>query len=147
MFEVIQICQTFDMATITKFEELEIWQLARLQTNDFGWLLINTALSKDYELRNQMNRSSGSVMDNIAEGFERSGNQEFKHFLVIAKGSNGEFRSQLYRCLDRKYIDGKKFEELYAKNAKLGNKIMSFIQYLQHTTFKGQSRKTNESAT
>lgn len=74
------------MATITKFEELKIWQLARLQTNDFDWLISKTPLAKDYELRNQMNAYSGSVMDNIAGGFERSGNAEFKNFLVIAKG-------------------------------------------------------------
>ena len=118
------------MATISKFEELEIWQLAKLQTNNFDWLVTNTLLAKDYELRNQMNASSGSVMDNIAEGFERSGNNEFKNFLVIAKGSNGEYRSQLYRCLDRKYIMQEKFDELYTKNIKIGNKIMSFIYYL-----------------
>ena len=84
------------MATITKFEDLEIWRLARIQTNDFDELIKATLLSKDFELRNQMNASSGSVMDCIAEGFERSGNSEFKNFLLIAKGSNGEFRSQLY---------------------------------------------------
>lgn len=134
------------MATITKFEELEIWQLARLQTNDFDWLVLNTPLAKDYELRNQMNASSGSVMDNIAEGFERSGNAEFKNFLVISKGSNGEYRSQLYRCLDRKHINQEKFEELYQKNIRIGNKIASFINYLQHSNYKGQSRKPNESS-
>lgn len=134
------------MATITRFEELEIWQLARLQTNDFDWLVSNTPLQKDFELRNQMNASSGSVMDNIAEGFERSGNVEFKNFLVIAKGSNGEFRSQLYRCLDRKHVVKEKFEELLEKNIKLGNKIPSFIHYLQHTSYKGQSRKPDESS-
>ena len=134
------------MATITKFEALEIWQLARLQTNDFDLLVLNTPLAKDYELRNQMNASSGSVMDNIAEGFERSGNTEFKNFLIIAKGSNGEFRSQLYRCLDRKYISKETLDELYIKNSKLGNKIASFINYLQHSNYKGQSRKPNASS-
>lgn len=134
------------MATITWFVELEIWQLARLQTNDFDWLVLNTLLSKDYELRNQMNASTGSVMDNIAEGFERSGNTEFKNFLVIAKGSNGEYRSQLYRCLDRLYINHEKFEELYNRNMKLGGKIASFIHYLQHSKLKGQSRRPNEPA-
>ena len=134
------------MATNTKFEDLEIWQLARVQTNDFDKLVETTSLSKDFELRNQMNASSGSVMDCIAEGFERSGNSEFKNFLIIAKGSNGEFRSQLYRCVDRKHIVQEKFDVLYAKNVTLGNKMMSFITYLQNSGFKGQRYKTKDSS-
>ena len=135
----------FVMATIRKFEDLEIWQLARLQSNDFDKLVASTALSRDFELRNQMNASSGSVMDCIAEGFERSGNSEFKNFLLLAKGSNGEFRSQLYRCLDRKHIVPEKFDELCAKNALLGNKIMSFGSYLQTSTYKGLRYKNSDS--
>lgn len=135
------------MATITTFEDLEIWQLARVQTNDFDLMVESTLLSKDFELRNQMNASSGSVMDCIAEGFDRSGNAEFKNFLTIAKGSNGEFRSQLYRCLDRKHIQQQKFDELYHKNIVLGNKIMSFIIYLQRSSFKGQRYKSKDSLT
>ena len=132
------------MATITKFEDLDTWNLARIQSKDFYYLSHNTSLSKDYELKNQMNAASGSVMDCIAEGFERSGNLEFKNFLTIAKGSNGEFRSQLYRCLDRRHISIEKFNDLYTRNVSLGKKIMSFINYLQKTKYKGQSRRTNE---
>ena len=134
------------MATITKFEELDIWQLARAQTNDFLFLVESTSIAKDYELRNQMNASSGSVTDCIAEGFERSGNNEFKNFLVMAKGSNGEYRSQLYRCLDRKYISKEKFDGLYARNITIGNKLMSFITYLQNSNYRGQSRKQKDSS-
>ena len=108
------------MPTIKRFEDLEIWQLARIQTNDFDAIVAEGTLAKDYELRNQMNASSGSVMDCIAEGFERSGNSEFKNFSIIAKGSNGEFRSQLYRCLDRKHISQSRFDELYDRNIVLG---------------------------
>jgi len=134
------------MATITKFEDLEIWQLARLQTKDFNKVVETTSLAKDFELRNQMNASSGSVMDCVAEGFERSGNNEFKNFLLIAKGSNGEFRSQLYRCLDRKHIQQKLFDELYTKNVMLGNKLMSFINYLQNSAYKGQRYKSKDTS-
>src|SRR5512138_1655669 len=129
------------MATINRFEDLDIWQLAFAQTQDFDTLVETTPLSKDFGPRNQMNTSAGSVMDCIAEGFERSGNNEFKNLLVIAKGSNGEFRSQLYRCLNRKYITQKKFDELYFKNELLSKKIMSFISYLQKTEYKGQRYK------
>jgi len=135
------------MGTINRFEDLEIWQLAMSQCSDFDLLVETTLLAKDFELRNQMNASSGSVMDCIAEGFERSGNNEFKNLLVIAKGSNGEFRSQLYRCLNRKHIIKEKFDELYSKNEILGKKIMAFIKYLQQTEFKGQRYKKEETST
>src|SRR5574339_201699 len=141
MFEVLKI---HFMATVKRFEDVEIWQLALSQTQAFDFLVETTPLAIDFGLRNQMNTSSGSVMDWIAEGFERSGNNEFKNFLVIAKGSNGEFRSQLYRCLNRKYITKEKFDELYSKNEIVGKKIMSFILYLQKTEFKGQRHKTSE---
>jgi len=134
------------MATVKRFEDLEIWQLAKLQCSDFDSLVETTPLSKDFALRNQMNASSGSVVDCIAEGFERSGNSEFKNFLIVAKGSNGEFRSQLYRCLNRKHILKEKFDELYSKNVTLGNKIMSFINYLQNSSYKGQRYKKNDPA-
>ena len=83
------------MATITKFEDLEIWKLAREQANQIYKLTQDGGFSKDFELKNQINKSSGSVMDNIAEGFERFTNKEFAKFLIISKGSNGEVRSQL----------------------------------------------------
>lgn len=120
------------MATINRFEDLDIWQLAFAQTQDFDILVETTPLSKDF------------VMGCIAEGFERSGNNEFKNLLVIAKGSNGEFRSQLYRCLNRKYITQQKFDELYSRNEVLGKKLMSFISYLQKTEFKGQRYKIHD---
>ncbi|MFL5808667.1 MAG: four helix bundle protein [Flavisolibacter sp.] len=135
------------MSTITKFEDLHIWQLARLQVTDFNKLREVTSLGNDFPLRNQMNSSSGSVMDCIAEGFDRSGNAEFKHFLLIAKGSNAEYRSQLYRCLDRKHLNNHEFNELFRKNVILGNKIMAMISYLQKANFKGQRFKSNESST
>src|SRR5215510_1531431 len=134
------------MPTITRFEDLEIWQLARIQTNDFDTLIQTTSLARDFELKNQMDASSGSVMDCIAEGFERSGNVEFKNFLIIAKGSNGEFRSQLYRCLDRKHIPQSRFDELYQKNITLGGKLMAFVNYLQKSDFKGEARKSKRSS-
>ena len=135
------------MATITTFEELEVWKLSRAQVVDFNSLIEQTSLCKDYELRNQMNAASGSVMDNIAEGFERAGNIEFKNFLVIAKGSNGEFRSQLYRCLDRGHISQETFDGLYQKNMTISSKLMSFILYLHHSSLKGQNRKPKDTTT
>lgn len=73
------------MGKIEKFEDLQVWQLAREICRDVWQLLETTTISKDFELKNQMNRSSGSVMDNIAEGFERNGKREFIQFLSIAR--------------------------------------------------------------
>lgn len=63
----------------------------------------------NYRLINQIEGAAGSVVDNIAEGFERGGNKDFMQFLYIAKGSCAEFRSQLYRAFDRKYITDGEF--------------------------------------
>jgi len=88
------------MATIREFEELEIWQEARRLSKEIIEIVKTTELKTDYKLKDQIKGSSGSVMDNIAEGFERDGNLEFRQFLSIAKGSAGESRSQLYRVFD-----------------------------------------------
>ncbi len=105
------------MATIKQFEDLEIWKIARTLCQDiFEIANSNTGLKNDYKLYNQINASSGSIMDNIAEGFERNGNREFIQFLSIAKASCGETRSQLYRIVDRKYITSENFEQLKQKH-------------------------------
>ena len=100
------------MAQIKSFEDFEICQMARILSDDIWQIIQTTSLKTDIKLRNQINGSSGSIMDNIAEGFERDGNKEFNHFLSIAKASCGETRSQLYRCIDRKHIDQETLEEL-----------------------------------
>lgn len=130
------------MATITKFEDLEIWQLANSLSNEIYDVIKSTDLDTDYALKNQIDRSTMSISDNIAEGFEREGNKEFIHFLSIAKGSCGETRSQLYKVSYRKYIDDKKFEELKSKTKLISKKISTFMKYLKNTEYKGN--KFNE---
>ena len=93
------------MATIRTFVELEIWKLA-FEFNGKIFSITQTGLlSKDYALKDQMNRCAGSITDNIAEGFGRGGRMEFIQFLSIARGSTSEVQSQIIRCLQRGYID------------------------------------------
>lgn len=129
------------MAKIERFEDLDIWQLAREICNDVHHIIETTSLSQNYVLRNQMDRSSGSIMDNISEGFERSGNREFIQFLSISKASCGELRSQLYRTLDRKHIDEKTFDVLLEKVLLESKKISAFINYLAKSEYRGSKFK------
>lgn len=129
------------MAGIKRFEDLEIWQLARSLCHNIYLLAENSDLRNNYKLFNQIDGSSGSVMDNIAEGFERNGNKEFIQFLYIAKASCGETRSQLYRILDRKFITQNEFDNLKGQSENLSKKISGFIAYLINSDLKGSKYK------
>lgn len=99
---------------IEKFEDLVAWQRARELTKDIYSITNQGEFSKDFGLRDQIRKASVSIMSNIAEGFERGGRSEFHHFLVIAKGSCAELRSQLYVALDVGYINKAVFKDLYS---------------------------------
>jgi four helix bundle protein len=99
---------------IEKFEDLIAWQKARELTKDIYRVTKQDALFKDFGLRDQIRRASVSIMSNTAEGFERGSRSEFHQFLVIAKGSCAELRSQLYVALDVEYIDTMTFQKLDA---------------------------------
>jgi four helix bundle protein len=126
------------MATIKKFEDLEIWQLSRRLENKVFDETEKGKLSGDYKLKDQMNASSGSIMDNIAEGFGRASRLEFVQFLSISNGSGNELQSQLYRSLDRKYISRPTFDELYLLTDLVCKKINAFMSYLNKSAIKGQ---------
>jgi four helix bundle protein len=129
------------MATITRFEDLEVWQLARALCKEIYSLTFIEPIKSDYRLKDQMRGSSGSAMDNIAEGFERASQLEFINSLSYSKGEVGELKSQLYRCLDNKYISQKVFDDLYAKADILTKKIFTFISYLNTSKIRGQKFK------
>jgi len=130
------------MATINKFEDLEIWQLARKICKIIFEYTSRTPFYKDFSLRDQINRSSGSIMDNTSEGFEREGRKELIQYLSISKASAGECRSQLYRAYDRKYITKEEFEELHKLLIQESQKIRSFINYLKGSDYRGVKYKT-----
>ncbi len=125
------------MAKIERFEDLQCWQKARELENTVYGLSTIGAFSKDYALKDQINRASGSVMDNIAEGFGRSGNKELIHFLIISRASAFEVQSQLYRALDRKHINADEFSKVSEQTKQVISIISGFIIYLRSSERKG----------
>ena len=121
--------------TIERFEDLEIWQEAR----DLCRRVLTSRgdFCRDFKFRDQIRNSSGSIMDCIAEGFERGGNKEFIQFVSIAKGSCGETRSQSYRAFDYQYITQHDLSDLLERTVRLSKKMSSFMNYLKSSNFKG----------
>lgn len=131
------------MAKIEKFEDIESWKLAREITSLIYEASGREKFSRDFALVNQIRRASISVLSNIAEGFERSGNKEFLQFLAIAKGSCREVRAQLYVALDQKYIEENEFRRISNKLTEASRLISGLIKYLQQTELKGSKFKQN----
>ena len=129
------------MATFKKFEEIVSWQKARELNNKLRLCIKKNAFDRNYKFVNQIMASCGSIMDNIAEGFERNGNREFIQYLYISKGSCGEFRSQLYRALDSNYLIQSEFDELYKLSFEISVLIQKLIHYLQSSSLKGAKYK------
>ena len=125
----------------TSFEDLRIWQSARALSKEIYRISRFPEFSKDYRFVGQITSAMGSVMDNIAEGFERDGNKEFFQFLSIAKGSCGEVRSQLYRAYDAGYIDEDLFNTLLGKIKALSSSIFHFMNTLKASEITGKKHK------
>lgn len=129
------------MSKVERFEDLKTWQIAREICQMIHKLTIKDQFSRDFKLVGQIKGSSGSIMDNIAEGFERDGNKEFIQFLTFSKGSCGETRSQLYRALDYQYITQDEFDIAYKMALEESKMLKSFIQYLKESDLKGNRFK------
>jgi four helix bundle protein len=125
------------MSKIEQFEDLKVWQKARLVNLRIYKLSNQSSFSKDFGLRDQMRRASISISSNIAEGFERNGNKEFNQFLSIAKASAGEIRSQLYIAKDLEYITETQFNETITDLLEISKMINGLISYLKTTELKG----------
>lgn len=126
------------MATVKRFEDLLVWQKARVVYQHIIVLSCLPALEREWRLKEQIKSSAGSIMDNIAEGFGRMGNREFVNFLLIANGSAMEVRSQLTRCLDQGYISPVTHDELMTLLDEISRMIFSLIKYLRKNDKTGQ---------
>jgi four helix bundle protein len=119
------------MTTVTRFEELDVWQRARELANLIYDLSEAGAFARDFGLRDQMRRAAVSIMSNIAEGFESRTQALFIEFLGRAKASSGELRSQLYIALDRKYLTQEEFNRAFDLAETCSKQLARLIQYLE----------------
>ena len=117
---------------IDRFEDAEVWRLARSFASKVYLLTLKGKLADDYSFRDQLRRTAVSIMANIAEGFERKSNKELSRFLFIAKGSAGELRSHLYLARDINYIDKKVFDEFMKEVLIISKSLSGFIKYLRN---------------
>lgn len=129
------------MATIKRFEEIKAWQEARELARLVYETTRNGALSRDYGLKEQIQRAAVSVASNIAEGFARNGNREFAKFLWIAKGSAAEVQSQLYTAKDVGYISETQFKNIFEKAESCSLLIYRFLKSLRASDLAGERYK------
>ena len=129
------------MAVVRDFEELAIFQKARELSKKIYPITQRGEFKYDTRFVQQIRAAVGSIMDNIAEGFERTGNKEFLNFLYIAKGSCGEVRSRLIRANDLGYMTKEEYDELYTECRKLSAGIMNFIKEIRTSEYAGAKYK------
>lgn len=120
-----------DMTKIERFEDLQSWQKARQLTNMIYDLTEHPRFSKDFRLSNQIQGAAGSVMHNIAEGFDSGTNAEFIRFLKMSRRSASEVQSELYLALDRKYINQDELNKAYNLATESKRLINGMISYLR----------------
>jgi four helix bundle protein len=125
------------MAKIERFEDIESWKKSRELTKQVYEITSIGEFKRDFGLKDQLRKAAVSILSNIAEGFERGGDQEFLQFLAVAKGSCGEVRAQLYVALDQGYLPRDRFESLTALTKEISRLISGFMQYLRQSSFRG----------
>jgi len=127
--------------SVRRFEDLVVWQKARVLTNEIYKITKKPEFSKDLGLKDQIQRASVSIMSNIAEGFERGSKEEFIQFLYISCGSCGEVRTQLYVAKDQNYISEEEFQKLQDLAAEVSRLIYHLIESVKTESFRGQKYK------
>lgn len=121
------------MATIKRFEDLETWKNARIFVKTIYTVTTEEAINRDYSYRDQIRRAAISIMNNIAEGFGRYSNKEFRRFLDIAVASGLEVKSMIYLGEDLSYMTKEIKNDLVEQNEKLHYQLLAFIKYLRST--------------
>ena len=119
------------MAKIERFEDVRSWQMARELTNAVYAMTRDGEFTRDFGLKDQIRRAAGSVMHNIAEGFDAGSDAEFVRFLVYARRSATEVQSQLYLALDQNYIAKTDFDQMYQLSTACKKSINALIRYLK----------------
>ena len=117
--------------TVNNFEELNVWKDAKNMVVAVYKTTSKSPLNQDFGFKDQIQRATISIMNNIAEGFERDNNKEFVRFLTYSKGSAGEVRSMLYIALDLEYITKEQFQKLYDLSILIIKQIASLKKYLK----------------
>jgi len=129
------------MSKIERFEDILAWQKARELTKSVYARTKVGPFARDFGLKDQIQRASVSIMGNVAEGFDRGGDNEFVQFLSFSKGSCGEVKSHLYVALDQQYVTPTQFTELYNSADEVGRLLSGFMGYLRQSTLKGRKFK------
>lgn len=119
------------MTAFKSFEEIISWKKARILCREIYLLSANDKFSKDFGLKDQIRRSAVSVMANIAEGYERKSDGDFKRFLNISKGSLAEVKSHLYISLDLEYVSDEQFKKLIIDIDEINKTLYGLINYLK----------------
>lgn len=114
-----------------KFEELPCWIKARELCQAVYQIINLTGFKNDFKFRDQIWDAAGSVMDNIAEGFDDGSTREFIRFLGYSQRSSSEVQSQLYRAIDCGYIDQSQFDNVYEIASECRKQIKGFRKYLR----------------
>lgn len=129
------------MGKIERFEDIDAWKRARELTKVIYEVTGQGKIATDFSLKDQLRRASLSIMANIAEGFERGGNKEFRQFLAQAKGSVGEIKSILYAALDAGMTSPEQFQLIAGLASDTSRLLAGFLRYLKDTDKRGSKFK------
>jgi four helix bundle protein len=117
--------------TAKNFEDLNVWKDSKTMVVAVYKTTSESQIKRDFGFRDQIQRAAVSIMNNIAEGFERDNNKDFARFLGFSIGSAGEVRNMSYIALDLEYITKEKFKELYELLMAIVKQISSLNRYLK----------------